>query len=212
MIQVKNVDYSYDGKNHVLKDFNLHIKKNEIVAIMGASGSGKSTLLDIMGAIKKPTKGTVTIQDRNLLDMKDEELEQFKLQSMGYVFQNYNLLPFLNVTDNIMLPTLILKKKEKKYNNRCKELLEILNIGKLSERNIEDLSGGERQRVAIARALIMSPNIVLADEPTGALDSRNTAIFMDYFIKISKRSNTTVVIVTHDERVSSYCDRTIVLE
>lgn len=211
MIQARDIDFSYDHKNYVLKEFSLHVRKSEIVAIMGTSGSGKSTLLDILGGLKPPMKGEVEVNHKSLYDMSSKELEEFKLLKMGYIFQNFNLLPFLNVYENVMLPAMILKKKDKRYGMRCNELLSLLNIQELRHREIQNLTGGERQRVAIARALIMSPELVLADEPTGALDRKNTTSFMEYFIQISKRMSTTVVIVTHDEKVSAYCDRTILI-
>lgn len=209
MIEVYNVDYSYDNKTNVLKDICLTVASKEVVAIMGASGSGKTTLMDIISGLKKPLRGTVNVCGKNIHDMKEDELEKFKLNNVGYIFQHYNLIPFLSSFENIMLPSTILNTKNSELADFAMKLIDRLNINSKEEKKPDELSGGEKQRVAIARALIMSPKVVLADEPTGALDSENTKIFMEYFIKLIKQLNSSALIVTHDEHVAQYCDRII---
>ena len=209
MIDVCNLRFTYDGSNYVLKDLNFQVNTNEIVAVMGASGSGKTTLMDIIGGLKKPTRGSVNVCSQDIYSLNENELEHFKLKNMGYIFQQYNLVPFLNVIDNVLLPSTILKKKNKTLEKHGDKLLNALNLSDKKFADPERLSGGERQRVAIARALIMSPPIVLADEPTGALDKENTIKFMEYFKKIFKQVGFAAIIVTHDENVAAYCDRII---
>lgn len=208
-IELKGISHSYNSKDYILKDFSLTINKGEIVAIIGASGSGKSTLLDIVGGIINPTKGEVLLNGININTLKEKEIETFKLSNLGYIFQNFNLIPFLDVMDNILLPITLLKKNSKDYKNKVIELLKELNLEQKINSNILELSGGEKQRVAIARALILNPCIILADEPTGSLDRDNSTIFMKLLSEIASKRGVSVMLVTHDAKVTEYAQRII---
>ncbi|MBK1812002.1 ABC transporter ATP-binding protein [Clostridium sp. YIM B02505] len=208
-IELKGISHSYDAKNYILKDFNLTIDKGEIVAIIGSSGSGKSTLLNIVGGINVPSSGEILLDGVNINNLKAKDVESFKLSKIGYIFQNYNLIPFLNVMDNILLPVNLLKKKLDSYKEEAINLLKELNLESKANANILELSGGEQQRVAIARALILNPSIILADEPTGSLDRDNTTNFMKLLKEISIKRSISVMLVTHDLKVTEYATRVI---
>jgi ABC-type lipoprotein export system ATPase subunit len=208
-IELKSISHSYDTKNYILKNFNLTIDKGEIVAIIGSSGSGKSTLLNIVGGINVPSKGEILLDGVNINNLKAKDVESFKLSKIGYIFQNYNLIPFLNVMDNILLPVNLLKKKLDSYKKEAIKLLKELNLESKANANILELSGGEQQRVAIARALILNPSIILADEPTGSLDRDNTTNFMKLLKEISIKRSISVMLVTHDLKVTEYATRVI---
>ncbi len=193
----------------VLKDINLEIKEGEFVSIMGPSGSGKSTLLYLIGGLDKPSSGTIRVKGREIAGLKDSEESRLRRQEMGFIFQFYNLIPNLNVEENIMLPILLDGKKLKDYR---KELDSILDIVGLSERRCHtprELSGGQQQRVAIARALINQPDIILADEPTGNLDSKTSAEVLDLLKKINKENGKTIIQVTHSREAADYGQRII---
>lgn len=208
-IELKDISHSYNSNDYILKDFSLTINKGEIVAIIGASGSGKSTLLDIVGGIINPTKGEVLLNGININTLKEKEIENFKLSNLGYIFQNFNLIPFLDVMDNILLPITLLKKRSKEYKNQVVDLLKELNLEEKINSNILELSGGEKQRVAIARALILNPCIILADEPTGSLDRDNSTNFMKLLSEIAYKRGVSVMLVTHDTKVTEYAQRII---
>jgi ABC transporter. len=209
LINVKNVSHSYDMINFIIKDFNLTIDKGEIIAIIGASGSGKSTLLNIIGGIIEPTKGEVLYDNVNIHKLNKRDAETFKLSKLGYIFQNYNLIPFLNVLDNVLLPVVLLKRSIKEYKDEAIRLLKELNLENKIKSNILELSGGEQQRVAIARALILKPMIILADEPTGNLDKDNTINFMNMLKRLVNERKISVLIVTHDMDVAEYATKVI---
>lgn len=208
-IKLTNISHSYNSKDYVLKDFNLDIEKKEIVAIVGSSGSGKSTLLNIVGGNIEPTKGNVLLNGTDISKLNSKEFENFKLKNIGYIFQNFNLIPYLNVLDNILLPATLLKENRRKYEKRALELLEELNLKEKAYSNILELSGGQQQRVAIARALLLSPEVILADEPTGSLDRKNSDNFMEMLKKVASEGNVSVMLVTHDLKVSEYADRVV---
>lgn len=208
-IKLTNISYSYNSKDYVLRDFNLNVEKKEIVAIVGASGSGKSTLLNIVGGNIKQASGEVLLNGIDINKLTPKEFEKFKLRNIGYIFQNFNLLPYLNVLDNILLPAILLKENNNKYKEKASDLLEELNLKEKANSNVLELSKGQQQRVAIARALLLSPEVILADEPTGNLDRKNSDTFMDMLKKVASEGNVSVMLVTHDLKVSEYADRII---
>ena len=190
------------------RNLQLSIEKGEFVAIKGTSGSGKSTLLHILGGIDSPTEGRVWINGQEITGMKDEERTLFRRENIGFIYQFFNLIPVLNVEENILLPARLMDKKSKLPQYFLKEL-------GLEERKTHlpsQLSGGQQQRVAIARALITRPSIILADEPTGNLDKKNTWEIMKLLKICNKKYNQTIVVVTHDEKVAQMCDRIIYIE
>ncbi len=196
-----------DGLMYALNGVTLAIEQGEFVAIVGASGSGKSTLLHMLGGLDRPTEGEVFIEENNLTLMKDDDLTIFRRRNIGFIFQNYNLIPTLNVYDNIVLPIkLDSKPVDKEYINRVVETLELGNKLKNLSNN---LSGGQQQRVAIARALAMKPKIILADEPTGNLDSKTSQQVMDLLKRMNKEFNQTMVMITHNKEIAQMADRII---
>jgi putative ABC transport system ATP-binding protein len=214
MIKVENLYKKFtlgDQELTVLKDINLDIQKGEFVSLMGPSGSGKSTLLYLIGGLDKPTEGSVNIKGKQLEKMKDKEESILRRRDIGFVFQFYNLVPNLNVEDNIMLPVLLDGKKLKDYKERLDELLDLVGLSDRRDHTPRELSGGQQQRVAIARALINNPDIILADEPIGNLDSKTGADIMELFQKINKEKNITIVQVTHSFEASEYGTRLIKL-
>jgi lipoprotein releasing system ATP-binding protein len=193
-----------------LKGVNLEIKRAEMVAIMGPSGSGKSTLLHLLGGIDKPTEGYVYIDGKNIFKMKDNELAKFRNKNIGFVFQFHYLLPEFTALENVMIPSQFYKyKREEEIRERAVELLTELNLKHRLDHKPSQLSGGEQQRVAIARAIINEPLLIIADEPTGNLDSGNARIVMDIFKRLNKQKGVSIIIATHDEFVASYCHRII---
>ena len=201
---------NYDNETIVLNNISLEIKKGEFVAIVGASGSGKTTLLNLMGGLDCPTKGMVYINDIPISDMKEEELSIFRRENIGFVFQNYNLIPSLSVLENIILPLkLDGRNVETKF---VDEIADDLKIKKNLRQMPNTLSGGQQQRVAIARALITKPAIVLADEPTGNLDSQGSREVVALIKDMSAQYDQTVVLVTHNEEIALQSDRIIRIE
>ena len=199
----------------VLKGIDLTIEKGEFVAIMGPSGSGKSTLMYIMGCLDRPTEGKYYLNGIDVFSLKDEELSKLRAKFIGFVFQSFYLIPYLNVLDNVLVPVDYLPKEEKKKRFRekspeekAKELLKRLGMGERLKFKPAELSGGQKQRVAIARALINSPEVILADEPTGQLDSASGKAVMETFKELHSEGKT-VIVVTHDPAVASYADRVI---
>ncbi len=195
----------------VLKDINLEIKQGEFVSIMGPSGSGKSTLLYLIGGLDQPTKGEVFIGDTNIATLKDKKMSIMRRRDIGFVFQFFNLVPNLNVVDNVMLPLMLDGKRLSKYTKELDEILEIVGLADRKKHTPRELSGGQQQRVAIARALINNPQIILADEPTGNLDSKTSADILELFQIINRERGKTVVQVTHAPSASTYGNRVIML-
>ena len=193
----------------VLKDVNLAINEGEFVSLMGPSGSGKSTLLYLLGGLDKPTSGSIRLKGRELSVMKDKEESEMRRREIGFVFQFYNLVPNLNLEENIMLPILLDGKKLKQYKGRLDEILELVGLSDRRKHTPRELSGGQQQRVAIARALVNEPDIILADEPTGNLDSKTGTEILELFKKINKEKNKTIVQVTHSYEAAQYGARTI---
>ncbi len=201
------------GKHKVdaLAGVNFSVVEGEFVAIMGPSGSGKSTLLHLIGGLDKPSNGEVTLAEKPISVMKDKQITLLRRRNVGFVFQFFNLLPTLSAEENIILPILIDGKNVRKYRDQLENLLNLIGLEERRRHKPEQLSGGEQQRVAIARALITEPTIVLADEPTGNLDSKTGTIIMDLLRKSCDELGQTIVIVTHDMRAASYADRVVFL-
>lgn len=193
----------------VLKDVNLAINQGEFVSLMGPSGSGKSTLLYLLGGLDKPTSGNIRLKGRELSVMKDKEESEMRRREIGFVFQFYNLVPNLNLEENIMLPILLDGKSLKQYKNRLDEILELVGLEDRRKHTPRELSGGQQQRVAIARALVNEPDIILADEPIGNLDSKTGTEIMELFRRINKEKNMTIVQVTHSHEAAQYGSRAI---
>ncbi len=193
----------------VLKDINLTIDTGEFVSIMGPSGSGKSTLLYLIGGLDKPTSGSVKIKGSELSDMKDKDQSIMRRRDIGFVFQFYNLIPNLNVEENVMLPVLLDGKKFKDYRSKLDEILEVVGLSDRRSHTPRELSGGQQQRVAIARALINEPDIILADEPIGNLDTKTGTEVMQLLQRINKEKGKTIVQVTHSTEAADYGNRII---
>ena len=205
---VKTVDltktYNSGVEVHALSNVNFELEKGDLVAIIGDSGSGKSTLLHLLAGVDKPTSGDIFIQDKNITKFNKDEMTIFRRRNIGVVYQFFNLIPNINVRKNILLPLLLDNKKvDEEY---LKEILSILGIEGKLDRYPKQLSGGEQQRVAIARSLITRPAIILADEPTGNLDRKNSEEITGLFRLVNKRLNSTIMIITHDEKVANSCD------
>jgi putative ABC transport system ATP-binding protein len=193
----------------VLKDIDLSIEKGEFVSIMGPSGSGKSTLLYLIGGLDKPTSGSVRINGKELSVMKDREESIMRRRDIGFVFQFYNLIPNLNVEENVMLPILLDGKKMRDYGEKLNEILEIVELSDRRRHTPRELSGGQQQRVAIARALINEPDIILADEPIGNLDSKSGTEVMKLLKRINEEKGKTIVQVTHSKEAAEYGQRIV---
>jgi len=211
MLKTHNITKDFLSGNETIKAVNnisLSVPRGEMLAIMGPSGSGKSTLLKICSGILKPSSGTVIIDDMNLENMNAEKRQEFRRNNIGFIFQQYNLLPTLTVRENIAIPLLI--KNVKPNTKIIDELAESVGIISKLDRFPVELSGGEQQRAAIARALINTPKCIFADEPTGNLDEKSTKTIMSILHNINE-SGSTIIIVTHDSEVSSYCSRVVKL-
>jgi putative ABC transport system ATP-binding protein len=212
LIQIKNVWKKYDmGKAEpliVLKDINLDIKQNEFVAITGPSGSGKSTMMNIVGALDKPSFGAVYLKDKNISEMSESSLAFLRGKTIGFIFQQFHLIPTLNALDNVTLPMEMAGESEKESRERARELLEMIGLGERLYHKPNQLSGGQQQRVAIARALANDPEVILADEPTGNLDSHTGKFIMDFLGKMHDKGKT-VILITHDLALVSYAKRVV---
>ncbi|HLT24598.1 MAG TPA: ABC transporter ATP-binding protein [Ignavibacteria bacterium] len=210
LLSVKNIKKAYKitKKSYleVLKGISLEIYDGEIVAIVGKSGTGKSTLLHILGALDKPDSGEVLFDGNNVFQMKEKQVSDFRNKSIGFIFQFHHLLPEFTALENVMIAAMISGDKKE---DKAKELLNEVGIGERINHKPSEISGGEAQRVAIARALINSPRLVLADEPTGNLDTENAEAVMDILFKLRDKFNHTFVIVTHNEDFAKKCDRVI---
>ena len=213
LLRVENLSKSYgkgEAKVDALKNINLSIKKGEFIAIVGPSGSGKSTLLHLLGGVDKPTIGNVFINDINIYDLKEKDLAIFRRRNVGLIYQFYNLIPVLTVKENILLPAELDNRKiDKEY---LEDLLKTLDSKERENHLPSELSGGQQQRPSIGRALINRPSIVLADEPTGNLDSKNSKEIVE-LLKVSvKKYNQTLIMITHDTNIALQADRVITIE
>ena len=208
MIEIKNINKSY-GKLKILKDINLNITKGEVVTIVGKSGAGKTTLLQIIGTLLKQDSGSVIINDSNLASFKDKKISKFRNQHIGFIFQFHNLLPEFNALENVCIPAYIAGKSVAETTKKADELLDFLNLKDRKTHKPSQLSGGEQQRIAVARALINSPDVILADEPSGNLDTAHKTELHNLFFELRDKFNQTFIIVTHDEQLATMSDRTI---
>ncbi len=208
MIKVEGITKSF-GSLQVLKGIDLQVNKGEIISIVGASGAGKTTLLQIMGTLDRADSGTIYINNENVSKLKDSRLSDFRNKNIGFVFQFHQLLPEFTALENVMIPALIRKTKEAQAKARAKELLNMLGLSSRLEHKPNELSGGEKQRVAVARALVNNPAVILADEPSGSLDTENKEELHQLFFQLRDTLDQTFVIVTHDEHLASITDRTV---
>lgn len=214
IIELKNIIKTYgagDGAVSALQGISCKIEEGESVAIMGKSGCGKSTLLNILGFVDQPTEGAYLLDGRESRSFTPKEKANIRNKKLGFVVQDFALIPRLTVEDNIMLPLEYTKYSKKEKEKRVDDLLEKIDLKEKKHTYPANLSGGQKQRVAIARALVNDANILLCDEPTGALDSKTTKEIMEIFMKLHHEEHKTLVIVTHDTKVSEYCERVIYL-
>jgi lipoprotein-releasing system ATP-binding protein len=211
MIRTENIWKQY-GDLQVLKGIDLEVKKGEIVSVVGASGAGKTTLLQIIGTLEKANKGVVEINGIEVNKLRDHKLSQFRNKHIGFVFQFHHLLPEFSAVENVCIPAYIAKTSKSEAIKRAKELLEMLGLAERINHKPNQLSGGEQQRVAVARALINNPSVILADEPSGNLDSTNANELHDLFFTLRNYFNQTFVIVTHNDQLAYKADRMIVMK
>lgn len=214
LIEIKNVCKSFgdkDNKNTVLNNVSLSVRQGEFVSLMGASGSGKSTLLYLLGGLDTADSGEILIDGKNIASMSDKELSEKRRQDIGFVFQFFNLVQNLSVEDNILLPIVMDRKNPAMYKEKLDEILKITNLSDKRKSFPPQLSGGQQQRTAIARAVITEPKIILADEPTGNLDSKTGKEIMELFSRINKEKNITVIMITHSMECASFADKIIQL-
>ena len=214
ILKVSNLEKIYKGKVSfkALENINMEVSKGEFVAIMGPSGSGKSTFLNTISTIDKPTGGSVLIAGSNPYEKNATQLSTFRRKELGFVFQQFNLINTLTVGENIILPLTLDKVPVRKMNVKLKEISELLGITHLLHKRTYEISGGQAQRVAIARAVINNPSILLADEPTGNLDSKAAKDVMKLFKKLNESMNVTIIMVTHDPNIAAYSDKTYIIK
>src|SRR5690625_601453 len=211
MLKVEEVSKVYEGNvpHRALSNINMRIEHGEFVGIMGPSGSGKTTLLNVISTIDEPTAGYVTVDGENPHLLKQNELAKFRRQSLGFVFQDFNLLNTLTVEENIVLPMTLDNRKIKEMKQKVNEIAKTLGIETILTKRINEISGGQMQRAAVARAMIHQPKLILADEPTGNLDSKASKDVMELLAFVNDQYKTTMLLVTHDPTAASYCDRVI---
>jgi len=211
MIDIRNITKSF-GSLQVLKGIDLHINRGEVVSIVGPSGAGKTTLLQIIGTLDRPDSGSVFVDDIDVTNLSQKRLSDFRNKHIGFVFQFHQLLPEFTAIENVMIPAYIAGVSQREAKQRAQELLEFMGLNDRASHKPNELSGGEKQRVAVARALINKPAVILADEPSGSLDSRNKEELHQLFFDLRDKFGQTFVIVTHDEQLASITDRTIHLK
>ncbi|MGL4453162.1 MAG: ABC transporter ATP-binding protein [Sarcina sp.] len=213
VLEVKNLNKVYgkgEAKVEALKDVNFSVEKGEFIAIIGESGSGKSTLLHLLGGLDRASSGEIIIENEDILKLKDDNLAIFRRRSIGFVFQFFNLIPILNVEENIKVPVLL--DNNKVDEDYYEELLKVLGLDKRRKHIPSELSGGQQQRVSIARSLINKPGIILADEPTGNLDSKTSKEIIELLKLTSKKYNQTLIVITHDLKIAEKANRVITLQ
>lgn len=214
MIEMQNINRVYDTgkvKVHALRDVNLHIKEGELIAIMGPSGSGKSTLMNVIGCLDTPTSGRYSLDGKAVNDLDDNDLADIRNRKIGFVFQSFNLLPYASAFENVELPLIFMGMSTAKRKQRVTEMLARVGLADRMDHKPNELSGGQQQRVAIARALANHPRIILADEPTGNLDSASGKEILQLFLDLWKAGNT-IIMITHDPSISENCERIIHLK
>ncbi len=215
ILNVKNLEKEYDSgelRLKALKGVSFQVKLGEFVSLMGPSGSGKSTLLHLIGGLDVPTAGEVEIEGKVLTKLSDDELSRFRRKRLGFIFQFFNLLPTLSAIENVALPRLLDGESFEQVESRARGLLEFMGLGKRSHHRPDQLSGGEMQRVAIARALVTEPAVILADEPTGNLDSKTGEQVLEYLKRLVEEKNHTIMMVTHDPKAAQFGTRLIRLK
>ncbi|MGL5712022.1 MAG: ABC transporter ATP-binding protein [Paraclostridium sp.] len=214
LLKINNLSKTYEGKVSytALKNINLTINEGDFVAVMGPSGSGKSTLLNVISTIDKPTEGNVIINSVNPHNLKGEELAKFRRNELGFVFQNFNLLDTLTIKENIVLPLTLEGVSVDKMEEAVVDVAKKLGIEKILDNRTFEISGGQAQRAAVARGIINNPSILLADEPTGNLDSKATDDVMDIFTKLNSENNVTTLMVTHEPYTASFCKKVIFIK
>ncbi|MBQ8676481.1 MAG: ABC transporter ATP-binding protein [Bacteroidaceae bacterium] len=211
MIELRNITKSF-GNLQVLKGIDLDIARGEVVSIVGPSGAGKTTLLQIMGTLDTPDGGEIRVDGQQLNGMSQKALAQFRNKHIGFVFQFHQLLPEFTALENVMIPAMIARQPQKETRQQAMQLLELMGLSGRADHKPGELSGGERQRVAVARALINKPSVILADEPSGSLDTQNKNELHQLFFDLRRQMGQTFVIVTHDEELARLTDRTIHLK
>jgi lipoprotein-releasing system ATP-binding protein len=211
MLVAKGIKKSY-GKISILKGVDLEISTGNIITIVGPSGAGKSTFLHIIGTLDRPDQGTVLINGTSIYDLPAQKLSAFRNEHIGFIFQFHHLLPEFTAIENVCIPAFIAKKSKKQANHKATELLELLGLSQRANHKPNELSGGEQQRVAVARALINNPSIIMADEPSGNLDSHNAESLHHLFVDLRKKLNQTFIIVTHNEDLADMADRKILMK
>lgn len=214
ILELNNIRKVYKTKNVetvALKDVNFSVEKNEFIAIMGESGSGKTTLLNVISTLDKQTNGKVVLNGKDISALKESEVAKFRREKLGFVFQDFNLLDIFSNKDNIFLPMVLSDYKPKEMEKRLSEIQGLLGIESFVNKYPYEVSGGQRQRIAIARALITKPDLILADEPTGALDSKSSDMILDLFTKINKLGQT-ILMVTHSVKAASFSNRVIFIK
>lgn len=215
ILQASKIHKSYGNKfnkQEVLKGINLAIEKGEFVSIMGASGSGKTTLLNVLSSIDQVSQGSIQIEGKEMTNMKEKQLAEFRKHHLGFIFQEYNLLDTLTVKENILLPLSIAKVSKQEADAKFKEVADELGIYELKDKYPNEISGGQKQRTSAARAFIHEPSIIFADEPTGALDSKSASDLLNKLSQLNQRRQATIVMVTHDPVAASYCGRVIFIK
>ena len=213
MLKLKNIHKSYQQGSQefpILKGIDLHVKEGDFLAIMGPSGSGKSTLMNIIGCLDKASAGSYHIEGTDVSDLSDNQLSDLRNQKIGFVFQNFNLMPKLTACQNVELPLTYMKVPKKERRERALEMLRLVGLEERSDFKPMELSGGQKQRVAIARALVTNPSFILGDEPTGALDTKTSVQIMELFKQLNEQGKT-IVIITHEPEVAQLCKQTVVL-
>ncbi|MGM5479876.1 MAG: ABC transporter ATP-binding protein [Nanobdellota archaeon] len=210
LIKIKDVWKTYtmgETKVHALRGLNLAVNKGEFLAVMGPSGSGKSTAMNMIGVLDKPTKGTIFLDGKNINSFTESELAQLRGRKIGFIFQKFNLINTLTAKENVMLPLLFQQVSEEKRTQKAKQLLHMIGLEDRMNHRPSELSGGQQQRVAIARALAVDPEVILADEPTGNLDTNTGDTVMEFLRKLHDKEGKTIIMVTHDEEVAEFADR-----
>ena len=207
MIRAKNINFSYNKLN-VLNGVNLDINKGEFVSIVGASGAGKSTLLNLIGTLEKMQQGSLTINNKEIINLNEIELAKIRNNEIGFIFQFHNLLNEFTALENICLPAFLNGTTKETAEKKGMELLGMLNLHHKAKNKPDELSGGEQQRVAVARALINSPSILLADEPSGNLDSKNASELHELLLKLNKETSQTIIVITHSKALAKLADKT----
>ncbi|WP_338751420.1 ABC transporter ATP-binding protein [Bacillus sp. FJAT-52991] len=215
ILQAKNVEKVFGSKEneyHALKDIQLDIHEGEFVGIMGPSGAGKSTLLNILSTIDTPSSGEIIIDGQNIVQMKEEQLSDFRRRKLGFIFQDYNLLDTLTVKENIVLPLALSKVPVKEIETRVNEMADTFGIREILNKYPYHISGGQKQRTAASRAIITNPKLILADEPTGALDSKSATDLLNSLTALNEKQRSTIMMVTHDSYAASFCKRLLIIK